>query len=176
MFDKTKLKRVIENYKQDFYPYLWEKGYDEEQFKWIAVKTFQKHWDINAENFPSMLESALSDTKGLLDIGMKYPRSMITGFAGDDAERVRAMFLDLFDESRDIVERISAFKHNSEELLKLYGNGAKNHYQDENTITTYMTKYDRRHDTASSGSCHDGCGHGRDSALPQLSSYKSTSK
>ena len=63
---------------------------------------------------------------------------MIIGFAKTAPEEVRAMFIDLFDESKDIYERIDFFKTQSSVLLEKYGNGAGQHYQYENAISTYL--------------------------------------
>lgn len=48
------------------------------------------------------------------------------------------MFITLFDESRDVFERMDEFKHQSSVLLEKYGNGAAQHYQYENAISTYL--------------------------------------
>ena len=48
------------------------------------------------------------------------------------------MFLALFDESKDVVARIMAFKDQSSILLERYGNGAGQHYQYENAVSTYL--------------------------------------
>lgn len=48
------------------------------------------------------------------------------------------MFLALFDESKDVVARIMAFKDQSSILLECYGNGAGQHYQYENAVSTYL--------------------------------------
>lgn len=48
------------------------------------------------------------------------------------------MFIALFDESRDVFERMDEFKHQSSVLLEKYGNGAAQHYQYENAISTYL--------------------------------------
>ena len=63
---------------------------------------------------------------------------MILKFAEVVPEEVRAMFIDLYDESKDVYQRIDAFKQKSNSLLERYGNGASQHYQVENTITTYL--------------------------------------
>ena len=63
---------------------------------------------------------------------------MIIGFAKTAPEEVRAMFIDLFDESKDIYERIDFFKTQSSVLLEKSGNGAGQHYQYENAISTYL--------------------------------------
>ena len=67
-----------------------------------------------------------------------FPARMIIGFAKTAPEEVRAMFIDLFDESKDIYERIDFFKTQSSVLLEKYGNGAGQHYQYENAISTYL--------------------------------------
>ena len=48
------------------------------------------------------------------------------------------MFIALFDESKDVYERMNAFKLQSSILLEKYGNGAAQHYQYENAISTYL--------------------------------------
>ena len=63
---------------------------------------------------------------------------MIVGFAKAAPEDVRAMFIDLFDESKDVFERMNAFKLQSSILLERHGNGAAQHYQYENAISTYL--------------------------------------
>lgn len=63
---------------------------------------------------------------------------MMSEFAKAVPEEVRAMFIALFDESRDVFERMDEFKHQSSVLLEKYGNGAAQHYQYENAISTYL--------------------------------------
>ena len=63
---------------------------------------------------------------------------MIVGFTKSAPEEVRAMFIMLFDETKDVVERIGVFKLQSTILLQKYGNGAAQHYQYENAISTYL--------------------------------------
>ena len=63
---------------------------------------------------------------------------MITKFAESSPEEVRAMFLELFDESKDVYERIASFKNKSNLLLEHYRNGESQHYQHENAISTYL--------------------------------------
>lgn len=55
-----------------------------------------------------------------------------------ESEQVRSLFIALFDETTDVVKRIEAFKTQAEALLKRHPKVGKNHYQDENTITTYL--------------------------------------
>lgn len=103
-----------------------------------AVRHFQNNWDVNASDFAAMLERSLAKTGNLLASLNNYPARMIVHFAKVAPEEVRALFIALFDESDDYYSRIEAFKQGSTVLLEKYGNGAGQHYQYENAITTYL--------------------------------------
>lgn len=134
MFDKFRLKDVLAHYKQNFVSTQW----GNEKYKWEAVKWFQDNWDVNAQNFPEMLSRSLDKTFNLLASINNFPRRMIVSFSRAAPEEVRAMFIALFDENKDVYERINAFKLQSSILLERYGNGAAQHYQYENAISTYL--------------------------------------
>lgn len=134
MFDKFRLKDVLAHYKQNFASTQW----GNEKYKWEAVKWFQGNWDVNAHNFPEMLSRSLDKTFNLLASINNFPRRMIVSFSKAAPEEVRAMFIALFDENKDVYERINAFKLQSSILLERYGNGAAQHYQYENAISTYL--------------------------------------
>ena len=134
MFDQSKLADVLVAYKQNFVSKQW----GEEKYKWEAVRWFQDHWDVNATDFAEMLSRSLDKTFNLLASNNNFPKGMIVGFAKAAPEEVRAMFIALFDESKDVFERMDTFKTQSSVLLEKYGNGAAQHYQYENTISTYL--------------------------------------
>lgn len=134
MIDKKAFSDALVNYKKDFVAGWWA----DENFKWEAVKCFQDNWNIDAENFAEMLKRSLAKTYGLLASMNNFPRQMIEGFAEKAPDKVKIMFIALFDENKDVVERILNFKDQSEQLLKEYGYDAKNHYQNENSISTYL--------------------------------------
>lgn len=134
MIDIDKLKTVIAAYKKNF-PQQWQ----DEKYKWEAVKYFQDHWDIEAEDFGEMFKTATDRTCNLLASGYAYPRQMIINFAREDMEAARNMFRELFDESRDLAERAAGFKASSEELRVKYNDGTwKDNYQNTNAISTYL--------------------------------------
>lgn len=93
---------------------------------------------MNAPDFAEMLNCSLDKTYNLLASANNFPKGMIVGFAKATPEEVRSMFISLFDESKDVFERIDAFKLHSTVLLEKYGNGAAQHYQYENAISTYL--------------------------------------
>ena len=134
MFDAMRLKEVLVQYKQNFVSKQW----GDEKYKWEAVKWFQDNWDVNATDFTEMLNRSLDKTFNLLASNNNFPKGMIVGFAKAAPEEVRAMFIALFDESKDVFERMDAFKLQSTVLLEKYGNGAAQHYQYENAISTYL--------------------------------------
>ena len=134
MFEQFRLTEVLVQYKQNFVSKLW----GEEKYKWEAVKWFQDNWDVNAPDFAEMLNRSLDKTYNLLASANNFPKGMIVGFAKSAPEEVRAMFLSLYDESKDVYERINAFKMQSTVLLEKYGNVAAQHYQYENAISTYL--------------------------------------
>ena len=96
------MQDALVQYKRDFLDFQWKN----EQYKWEAIPCFQKNWDINAADFAGMLTRSLAKTRNLLGSMNNFPRRMLKEFADAEPEMVRAMFIALFDESRDVVERI----------------------------------------------------------------------
>lgn len=134
MLAAAKLQEVLEKYKQDFVPQVWAN----EKYKWEAIQTFQTHWDVNAEDFAEMLHRSLDTTSDLLSSLNFYPRRTIEDFAKAAPEEVRAMFIALYDESKDVYDRIKTFKEQAAILLTKYGNGAAQHYQNESAVSVYL--------------------------------------
>ncbi|NLN93699.1 MAG: AAA domain-containing protein, partial [Candidatus Hydrogenedens sp.] len=135
MLNNHLLQEVLTQYKNDFTDFLWK----DEKFKWEAIKHFQEHWDINSPDFREMLEMATEKTYGLLASMNFFPRSMILNFSQADPETTRAMFLSLFDESKDLADRVAKFEADADAMREQYDEGTwKNHYQNANAISTYL--------------------------------------
>lgn len=134
MFNRERLKEAVAEYKKCFVQKWWP----DEKYKWEMVKCFQVNWDVNADDFAAMLAKSLAKAAAILNAANYYPVGMITEFAEKAQEDVRAMFIALFDETREVYERIDAFKRKSQFLLERYGNGAAQHYQHENAIFAYL--------------------------------------
>lgn len=134
MFDKFRLKEVLVEYKKRFVQQQWLN----EKYKWEAVQCFQLNWDVNSDDFAQMLTKSLAQTANLLASVNNFPARMITKFAEIAPEEVRSMYIELYDESKDLYERVASFKNKSNTLLERYGNGAAQHYQYENAIMTYL--------------------------------------
>lgn len=134
MFNKLRLKEALIKYKKNFLSSQW----GNEKYKWEAVKCFQDNWDVNSIDFSDMLVRSLAKTYNLLASMNNFPARVIQSFAKKAPEEVRAMYIALFDESKDVVTRITEFKDQSYILLEKYGNGAGQHYQHENAVSTYL--------------------------------------
>ena len=135
MLDMERFQSVLTKYIADF-PRRWNE--DQEYYKWEAVQHFQKMWDIEAKDFAVMLANALAKASNLLASTNNYPAGMIIDFAKAAPEEVRSMVRSLYDETQDVYTRIEEFKQKSEELRKEYIPDAKQYYQKENAITTYL--------------------------------------
>ena len=134
MIDIVKLRPILAGYKAYF-----QSHWDDEKYKWEAIKHFQDHWNIDAKNFGEMFKVATDKTFNLLASGYAYPRGMMINFAKADDAAARQMFRDLFDESRDLAERVDAFQTASEAIRAKYDDGTwRNHYQNTNAISVYL--------------------------------------
>jgi len=143
MFDHEKFQTILAEYKKEFIPNIW----NDEKYKWIAVKHFQDHWNIEAENFQEMWMEATEFTYNLLTSASFYPRRMIKEFSGVDEEATRFMFTTLFDENQDLFSRIQFFESEAERLRLTYHlDGWKQHFQNMNSISTYLwLRYPDKH-------------------------------
>lgn len=103
MFDKFRLKEVLVEYKKRFVQQQWPN----EKYKWEAVQCFQLNWDVNSDDFAQMLTKALAQTANLLASVNNFPARMITKFAEIAPEEVRSMYIELYDESKDLYERVA---------------------------------------------------------------------
>jgi replicative superfamily II helicase len=126
------LRAYIEAYKDNF-----DVVNAMELYKWKAVKQFQDHWDIAAQDFHIMLQEALSLTENLLASHNYYPREMIINAAEIQPEIIRTLFKNLFDEAEDIYQRMETFRESMNEVIN-ENFDVNNHYQDHRAIVVYL--------------------------------------
>ena len=69
------LTAIIDSYKQYFADH-----YSDEICKWKAVRHFQLHWDIEADDFKGMLVQALGKTGNLLISMNNFPKKMLESY------------------------------------------------------------------------------------------------
>lgn len=134
MIDNIRFQELLKEYKNELKGPRW----DDEKFKWQAVKGFQDNWDIEAIDFCTMLKNSLDKTFNLLASSHYFPKKMIQEFSEKESETVRQMFMDLFDESKDLYGRMVSFKAQSKQLVNKHWDPGKSDFQTENTLTTYL--------------------------------------
>ena len=132
MINKDKLNVILSEYKKA----LNDKWWENEQFKWQAVKCFQENWDIEAEDFTSMYIESFSKTESLLTSYNCFPYGTLKDMSENEPEKVREMFQVLYDEDKDLDYRFKTFKESADSLAIYTKKG--HHYQDENALTTYL--------------------------------------
>lgn len=144
MIDTKKTESLIETY----LPYFNDDRWEQEGFKWQAIKTFQDNFDINATDFKSMLDNSLRDATpkrgSLLDSSVYFPKTMLLHFCEKGLEeKVRSMFKNLYDESGgvDVVDRILDFIKEADECLKAeqywVSHNSKS-FQDLRSVSVYL--------------------------------------
>ena len=132
MLNKEVLQAALNKYKQNF-----EERWPEEKYKWEAVKWFQDHWDINAKDFALMLSEATEKAYNLLASMNNFPRKMIVDYATKEPEMVRSMFVYLYDETKNVVDRVLKFQNDAQELCDKLTPEFQ-HYQRPMAITVYL--------------------------------------
>ena len=127
----TSRKDIIEVYKN----HIREFGYEEEIYKWELIEKHKGKPNLETENLHNELKSI--NFSNLIYHAALTP---IYNMARLKTKEYRACFNVLFDESRDLKERIAYF---SEETLKLFrtieSNKKLSHHHDERTISTFLT-------------------------------------
>ena len=136
-FDIEKFSKALDFFRTSFVEH-WE----DEKYKWQAVKQFQDNWNVNADDFYAMFEKATKKSNNLLDSRNFLPRGMILEFSKENPEKARQMFEILFDENKSLSERIEKFKNIADELQKNHNQNSsskwKSHFQTDNAISTYL--------------------------------------
>lgn len=138
--DYVALKQIISDYKSNF-----SRIREEEDYKWKAVQHFQENWQIDVENFAEMLKISLNKTHNLLAVG-SFPRDTICEMAKWEPEKVKTLFIKLYDEKVDVTERIESFLLDAEiiynmiidskkEVSKTFKRGCQ---QDAKAVTVYL--------------------------------------
>lgn len=91
-------------------------------YKWESVQEFQTHWNPDDPDPAAMFDRCLqnSETRRLWQTENWYPKRMMLEFWRFDPRTVRAMFDDLFAETRDVEARIGRFLFGCDELLRDY--------------------------------------------------------
>jgi len=137
-----KIQEAIDVYKD----FLKKHPGQRELFCWESQKTFHKNWDIDAPDFARMYDNSLqnSHTRRWWTGDNFKPKKRMLEFINQNSDFVRAMFRELFDESKAIENRISKFQFGCEVMMQDYKEDhptsiENNHYHLENhVISMYL--------------------------------------
>lgn len=132
MINHERLKLALEHYKAVF-SLRWK----DEKYKWEAIQHFQDHWEIQAADFAEMFSLATEKTAYLLDSVNNFPRGMMIEYAKQNPEAVRKMFVRLYDETKDIAERVLQFQADAQKLCEQYS-ASLQHYQRLMAVSVYL--------------------------------------
>ncbi len=125
------INEMIKAYKEDF-----TARDKEERYKWQAVGTYKRGWNIDAPDFAPMLSAAFGETANLLRSGNYCPYERLIAFAEKEPETVRSLFKTLYDENLSFEKRCSRFQKGFNEYYKPQN---LEHYQDLHAISVYLT-------------------------------------
>ena len=108
-FSIAKAKLQTTNYKN----FIVSENYDE-IYKWQSLKNFQDKWNIEAEDFKTMYDNSFKNSisNNLWANRFWFPKDTMLKFIEYDQERVRNMFKNLFDETKNIENRVDNFVYN----------------------------------------------------------------
>lgn len=113
-----------------------------EIYKWEAIQNFQNHWGIEEDNFLSMLETSFPGNENLWAGSHFLPINMLRGFASLNQDAVVEALKNLFDENKDLGQRIPEYISIMDSLLVDYnessGRDDKSHYQDARAISLLL--------------------------------------
>lgn len=107
----------------------------DESYKYKAVETFQKHFDLDAKNVCEMLKNSTKDSANLIQSGSYYPLKMLLQFCEKDSEFVRAQLKYLYDENIPVRERMDNV---IETLDKRFVTGDFNSYFDYRFFSFFL--------------------------------------
>ena len=123
------IRSMIEDYKK----HIAETQLKDEEYKWELVEKYKGRPNLEVKDL-------LEELKGIKYDNLMYAmgKAVLYRLAKDRTEEFRELLTQLFDETRDLTERVKQFNKQS---LKLYREleNKLGHHQDERSISTYLT-------------------------------------
>ncbi len=90
----------------------------DEGYKFLSVNNFQEHFNIDDLDLSGMIDRAILNNN-LVAGAMYFPKKMLLVYAQDYTEETRLVLRNLFDESKDVYERISDAKEAFDDINKM---------------------------------------------------------
>ena len=126
------IKSLIENYKKR----IAETELKDEIYKWELVNEYRGRPNPESPDFYQEIKDV--KFKNLIyAMGM----AVINHLAKDKPEILRQLFINLFDETKDLTQRVKSFNKDTLKIYRELGETLQ-HHQDERSIATYLTFHD----------------------------------
>ncbi|MFT4567832.1 MAG: hypothetical protein ACI9FN_002799 [Saprospiraceae bacterium] len=93
------------------------------QQPWKSVEVFTYHWDIEARDFATMYDDSFAGDNYLWEGDDFHPKVSMLHYAKQNPDLIRSLFIDLYDEGRDIVGRIHRFIDQCDQLRTYHSKG-----------------------------------------------------
>lgn len=148
-FDLSKLRKLIDLYKQDFYRFRGPDAPhgDQESYKWDDLIAFQRNWDIDAEDFGASFKAAFKPAASgqgvLLGNGWQYPYRRLVKLVEFDQEAVRGAFKELYGATGSLRDTYLAFADRIDEVLRDYNDANADQldgsHQTQSAVSLYLT-------------------------------------
>lgn len=128
----------------DLYIEDWDYVVERESYKWDAIKCFQEHFSLDAEDFVEMMRASLDKTDNLLSGNMYFARATILKMMETNPEDVRTCFRHLYDESIDIADRMTSFLQRIKKLFSIQKaqglfKDNETYQQSSRTVSVYLS-------------------------------------
>lgn len=107
--DPAKIDTIINRYVDRVETLGLDEYVSRESYKFAFVDTFQNNFDIDSQDFVTMLDTALP-ISNLNGGGNYFPRKMLLLFAEENPEKIRTALRALFDESNPVDARITEYR------------------------------------------------------------------
>lgn len=123
------MRSIIEDYKK----HISQTELKDEIYKWELVNEYRGRPNTDAEDFyQEVKDIKFSNLMYHLGITVLYQ------LAEDKPEELRQLFIHLYDENKNLTERVKSF---NKDTFKIYRNSGetKQHHQDERSVATYLT-------------------------------------
>ena len=138
------LSHLIEEYLENW---EWSHQIRIEGYKWLAFSRFINEFDISkdGQDFADMLKRATDKANNLLNDGRFMARDTLIQNAMATPEKVKALFVNLYDEDEDLTQRIIDFKKAFAKLnrdnITAYGikTSAAQSHQSTRAISVYLS-------------------------------------
>lgn len=115
-------------------------------FKYDLITHFREQWTFEMEDFAAMYDRCLQSdvTKRLWKREGYRPKEVMLLLIETEEQYARQAFRDLFNESKNVENRVDRFIYYCDEILRLHKRNAphsieNNHYQDSAIISLYLS-------------------------------------